>query len=237
MKYFNLLKHNNSEIEDAIKQLREKSVVNITKFFEVDFINSLIKDTLCVYNKKLQRKDFLMKQTENTPRNMFSVPEKAIDEVSKIIPEFYNDSSVKQFLSTLAQEEVKTLPWAGERYVINGLSNSSDTHGWHWDDYSYALVFIAKSPSPDQGGAVECIRNTNWDRKNPRVHEIVNSNKSEIYHYDDGSFYLMKSDTTLHRVTPIVWSAVRIAIAMSWCSEADLLKDIDHETVYELYGI
>lgn len=237
MQYFSPLVHDGGTIKTAKETLRDTSIVNLTRFFNSQFVSELIEDTITVYKNRLQRRDFLMKQTENTPRNMFSVPERAVTEESRLIAQFYNAESVAAFISEVTQEETRTLPWTGERYVINGLAQSDDTHGWHWDDYSYALVFIAKAPSVAQGGAVECIPDTFWNRENPNIQSILNSRESKIYHYEDGSFYLMKSDTTLHRVAPISDGAIRIAIAMSWCTEVDLSKDIDHQTVYELYGV
>ncbi len=237
MNIFSPLVHNKFAFEKAKKIFKDTSIVDMTDFFNPEFIEQLTTETLNVFEQKLQRKDFLMAHTENTPRKMFSVSEKAIYESSKLIPDFYNNQDLINFLTKMAQEKVMVLPWTGERYVINGLSTSKDTHGWHWDDYSYALVFIAKAPEKHQGGAVECIPNTVWNRKNPNIREILAANEPYKHYFKDGSFYFMKSDTTLHRVAPITEDSLRVAIAMSWCNEKDLAKEIDHKTVYELYGV
>ena len=237
MNYFNQAKFNQEEIANTQKILKSKSIVDVTHFFAQDFIENLIQETVSVYEQKLQRKDFLMEQTDNTPRNMFAVSERAIDACATMIPKFYYEEEVLHFFSTLAQEPVIPLPWTGERYVINGLSRSNDTHGWHWDDYAYALVFIAKAPKLGNGGEVECIADTFWNREKPNIEQILQQNQKQVHHFESGSFYLMKSDTSLHRVAPITAGEIRIAIAISFCNKADLSKDLDHQTVYELYGV
>jgi len=235
MKYFSRKAFNKNEINSAREDFEKFNVVDITSFFDDKFRDDLTVDTISTYRNKQSRKDFLMKQTENTPRNMFSVSEKNIEEESKIIPSFYASNEVSEFISKITSSKPMRLPWKGERYVINGLSEKKDTHGWHWDDYSFALVFIAKAPNREHGGSVECIRDTTWNRSKPDIKNILVTHKPKSYYYESGSFYLMKSDTTLHRVAPITSKTSRVAIAMSWCTKEDLLKDIDHETVYELY--
>jgi len=236
MIYFSDVACNEEIIRFAKEEFESFNVVDITRFFDPNFIESLTQDTMSTYNRRQSRKDFRMKQTENTPRNMFTVSEGSVHEESKLIPDFYSSNEVLEFISKITSSKVMRLPWKGERYVINGLSEEKDTHGWHWDDYSFAMVFIAKAPIREHGGFVQCISDTTWNRSKPDIKKILSTHNPTSYYYNSGSFYLMKSDTTLHRVAPITSETSRVAIAMSWCTEEDLLKDIDHKTVYELYG-
>jgi hypothetical protein len=237
MKIFNNSIYSQATFANLKSDFVKFGIVNISSIFDGNFVAKLGKETLQLFYDKMQRKDFLMKYTENTPRNMFSVSERSIDELATLIPYFYYSKETARLISQIAEEPIDTLPWAGERYVINGLSQSNDTHGWHWDDYAYALIFIAKAPKQEQGGHVECVNNTCWNRENPNISSILAERKPTRHYFEDNSFYLMKSDTTLHRVAPLTESSLRVAIAMSWCNQADLIKELNHETVYELYGV
>lgn len=216
-------------------RLRYSGIADITSCFNQEIIRLLTNETRSIFEKKSKRKDFFSTHT-NTPRNMFTVSEADISDSSQIIKEFYYSDELKKFLSELAIEKINDLPWTGERYVINGLINNDDTHGWHWDDYAYALVFIAECPAKGAGGEVECVANTHWIKSNPNIQHIVNTRPVQSHYYEPGSFYFMKSDTTLHRVTRVSEPHQRLSIAMSYCNQADLEKDIDHLTVYDLYG-
>ena len=237
MKIFNKLTCSPHTVDFTKTTLAQKGIVEITKFFDQCFTIKLIEETLNIFEEKKQRKDIIMEQTENTPRNMFSVSQKLIHQSSKLIPNFYNNLNLLKFISNISQEKVMILPWEAERYLINGLSKPNDTQGWHWDDYSYALVFIAKATKEEEGGQLECIPNTLGDKGKLTMQEILNSSKPHPYFFDSGSFYLMKSDTTLHRVAPIRANSLRVSLVMSLCNENDLLKEINHETIYELYGV
>lgn len=209
-------------------------MVNITSFFSEGIIQCLIKESFEIFHKKLKRKDFVSKHTL-TPRHMSTVSEEEIEKESEIIQYFYYSKQLVALLNELAGEKLDYLPWTGERFVLNGLINNQDTHGWHWDDYAYALVFIADCPPKGSGGEVECIPHTSWVKPNPDIQNIVMSRPTHSYYFEPGSFYLMKSDTTLHRVTQISSPYRRLSIAMSYCNQADLAKEIDHKTVLDLY--
>lgn len=216
-------------------QLRYSGIVEITSCFTQGIIRTLSNETRSIFHIKSKRKDFLSAHT-NTPRNMSTVSECDITDTSKLIKNFYYSKELLKLLSEIASEKVDFLHWSGERYVINGLIHNDDTHGWHWDDYAYALVFIAETPESGAGGEVECIANTSWIKSNPDIQRIVSTRPSQLHHFQSGSFYFMKSDTTLHRVTKIAKSHKRLSLAMSYCNQADLQMKIDHSTVYDLYG-
>jgi len=216
-------------------QLTEIGLADITTCFSITLRKSIAKEALRIFEKKAKRKDFFSAHTNKTPRNMFTVSESDITTESSLISNFYYSKNVQNLIQEIAGESISSLPWAGERFVINGLMNTNDTHGWHWDDYTYALVFIAESPLEESGGLLECISNTFWDKENPNIHHIIETNDIKSYYFPPLNFYFMKSDTTLHRVAPIYVSQRRLSIAMSYCNQADLCKQIDHKTVIDLY--
>jgi hypothetical protein len=237
MKIFSRDLISNSKLLDEIKiTLMTQGITEITQCFNKNLINQLIYETLNLFKTRKQRKDIIMQQTENTPRNMFSVGQSVIHNSSKLIPFFYCHSGLLEFLSNIVQEEVMLLPWESERYVINGLSGLGDVHGWHWDDYSYALVLIAKATDKESGGQLECIPFTS--SASGTIDMVLSNNKPNIYSYSSGCVYLMKSNSTLHRVSPIIKKdALRVSLVMTFCNSSDCLKQIDHETIYNLYGV
>ena len=46
----------------------------------------------------------------------------------------------------------------------------------------------------------------------------------------NGDVYILKSDTTLHRVTPLVKDATRVIINMAWERARDKDREVTHET-------
>jgi hypothetical protein len=50
-----------------------------------------------------------------------------------------------------------------------------------------------------------------------------------------GELYLMRTDTTLHRVYPIR-AGRRLIVNMAYASRADLTKDVSHETMDTLWA-
>ena len=218
-------------------QLISSGLVDVTSLFSEEIVHNLTAEMQILMKQHARRNDFLSQHTDLTPRNLNTVSEKIITENGNFIPNFYFSERTKYKLSQIAGEIVHDLPWSGERYVLNQLLNQNDTHGWHWDDYAYALVFIAEAPEyPYEGGLLECVSHTYWQKDRPDINHLVNTRKVSRYYFKPGSFYFMRSDITLHRVTPIVSNSKRMSLAMSYCSESDLAKPIDHKTVVDLYG-
>ncbi|MDW6057263.1 hypothetical protein SAZ11_03170 [Streptomyces sp. FXJ1.4098] len=60
-----------------------------------------------------------------------------------------------------------------------------------------------------------------------------------IYSYElqPGDIYLLRTDTTLHRVHPVEEGATRTIINMAYAAERDLSKEISHETMEDLFRI
>ncbi|MFD3938184.1 hypothetical protein ACFWSF_26580 [Streptomyces sp. NPDC058611] len=84
-----------------------------------------------------------------------------------------------------------------ERHVLNILHQSGDTHGAHTDDYLLALVlFVGTPPRPADGGLLEF---------NPGHRDLTALDKpgTRQVHHHAGDAYLLRSDLTAHRVTPL----------------------------------
>ena len=115
----------------------------------------------------------------------------------------YHDPELLSILTKIAGEDVHLCPYDFEKMVITSLQHNGDSHGWHWDDYSFAMIWVLRAPEKEQGGVVQCVPNTRWDRKNPSIISQFLTQPIRTYYFPEGSVYLMRSNTTLHRVYPL----------------------------------
>ncbi|MBI3898849.1 MAG: hypothetical protein HY308_11195 [Gammaproteobacteria bacterium] len=141
------------------------------------------------------RRDFEMECMNDSPRNMRTLSGDSIQELSTIIPLLYANEELLRFLSFLTNQEV--LPLSDlDRFVLNDLHKMGDTFGAHYDDYPISLALIFEAPPPEHGGEVELVANSNSlaDLHGPNVTRVS---------LVPGDAYLLKSDTTAHRVAPL----------------------------------
>jgi hypothetical protein len=182
------------------------------------------------------RRDLRFEATGNTPRRMRNVRRAEIAAGSTLIPAVYESVILQKLLSEIAGESVLSCPYEPEQYVVTRLEQTGDTHGWHWDDYAFALVWIIECPDPDDGGFVQCVPGTTWNKRNPAINQALLSGPTYSFALQPGDLYLMRTDTTLHRVYPIT-GGVRTIINMGFASQADLEREISHETMDSLWDI
>ncbi len=184
-----------------------------------------------------QRKDVRMRVTGNTPRNYQTVSRDDILHSGRLIPAFYHSEVIRGFLTEITGSPMHTVPYAPEEYIVNCQQAVGDTHGWHWDDYTYALVWLVDSPQMGQGGLIEYVQGIKWDKTNVAecVNNVLRANTPQQLYVPTGSCYLLKADTTMHRITPLLENALRTVVVFTFASEADLQKPIAHETMEELY--
>src|SRR5580692_3870409 len=90
------------------------------------------------------RRDFTMTQTDGTPRRMRNVRQDQIRAGSVLLPALYESVALRSVLSQIAREPVHLCPYEPEQFVVTSLDGPGDTHGWHWDDYAFALVWVAE---------------------------------------------------------------------------------------------
>ncbi|MFH8612860.1 ArpA protein [Streptomyces sp. NPDC018029] len=181
------------------------------------------------------RRGMRFKETGGTPRLMRNVRHKEISEHGSVIPAVYASADLLDALGKVAGEPVLTCPYEPERYVITELEQSGDTHGWHWDDYSFALVWVVACPPAEHGGFVQCVPRTYWNKQDPQLHRQFIAQPIHSFELRPGDLYLMRTDTTLHRVYPLS-SGRRLIINMGYASQGDLHKQISHETMDGLWN-
>jgi hypothetical protein len=206
--------------------------VNITHLFDSTTLRLLQQHTLSAFKEKAKRKDFISKYGGNTPRHMYTVSKQNIDlHCGSFFYDFYKNTI--PLLSKLTNEPVLETPYIPEMYVINGLNDPNDTHGWHWDDYKYALVFIAQVPPKGCGAEVETIPDTG--HLNKSIEEILDSHAPHRSYFEENSIYLLLGEETLHRVTPIKEGYTRIGVAFTYTDAKDLLVPKNNQSIEDLY--
>jgi len=176
-------------------------------FVSPDFFAELKRDVdeLLAFRR---RRDFLMECMDNSPRRMNVVNGHIIEQNSRLIPALYNNPAIIEFLSSVIGEQVLPLSDDIDRYVINQLQMTSDTFGAHYDDYPISFVIILESPGMEGGGYAEMV---------PRSHSLSQLDENPIrLPLNAGDAYVLKTDTTAHRVAPLTQDTLRTAINFAY---------------------
>ncbi|WP_371648720.1 MULTISPECIES: hypothetical protein [unclassified Streptomyces] len=150
-----------------------------------------------------RRRDFTMASMGGSPRHMTTLGGHDIAKASNLVPELYADPELLALISGLIGQRPLPVPDQVERHVLNILHREGDTHGAHTDDYPYALVIFLEAPSsPEDGGLLEYV----CDAASLRD---LTAGPARTAHHRAGDAYLLRSDTTAHRVTPLTRAGVR----------------------------
>jgi hypothetical protein len=181
------------------------------------------------------RRDFAMAATEGTPRRMRNVRQAEISQHGSVLPAVYHRPELRAALTVVTGEEVLPCAYEPERFVITELRESGDIHGWHWDDFSFALVWVIDCPTLEHGGFIQCVPNTVWDKHHPQLHRQFVANPIYSFELMPGDLYLMRTDTTLHRVFPIT-AGRRLIVNMAYAAWRDLYKHVNHDTMDTLWS-
>lgn len=143
------------------------------------------------------RRDFRMGCMADSPRHMTTLGGHRIADASPLITRLYADRELTGLLSCLLGEAVVAVHDPVERHVLNILHRPGDTHGAHTDDYPLALVLFLEAPSnPADGGLVE-FHPGRGDL------DALDAPGTRRVHHRPGDGYLLRSDRTAHRVTPL----------------------------------
>ncbi|MFJ4867409.1 hypothetical protein [Streptomyces sp. NPDC088757] len=218
------------------KQFADEHVVPLRGFCPPGLLRALQDEASGIMDAHGVDRKFTFEITDNTPRQMTTVGQPVIKEHGPLIDALYFSPAVKDLLSAAVAEEVHTCPYAGEHYVLSRLGKTGDTHGWHWDDYTYGFILILETPPYQEGGFVQAVPHTAWDKENPDVHGALLKSKVHSYAFEPGDAYLVKTDTTMHRVYPIRGDSRRTIVNMTWANDRDLDRLITHETNDLLFG-
>jgi hypothetical protein len=159
-----------------------------------------------------KRRDFLMECMENSPRHMTTVGGQVIDRESALIANLYSSPPLLGFLRAVTGLPLTSVPDPLERHVANYLHRPGDTHGAHFDDFPVALILFMETPErPEDGGLLEFVANTTdlADIDTPRARRAF---------HRAGDAYLLRSDTTAHRVTPLTRQSRRVVLNFAYAT-------------------
>ena len=173
-----------------------------------------------------RRHDFVMPGYE-TPRTMTTLGGRSLARSSPALAALYADTSLRAALSTIVAGPLFDCQHPDEFMVLNYLTRTGATHGWHLDDPAYALVLILEAPPNEAGGALEFI--PGWHaiaadagvapetNVEPLVARCRTASRIERRALRPGETYLLRADRCLHRVTELnVNGARRVALNLAF---------------------
>lgn len=228
---------NFASTEELTQEFQSKHYVKIPHLLPPLIRLAIRGEVIHLLNEFSVRRDLSIAQTCYTPRLMSNVRQSCINQAGMVIPLVYHSNSLISLIARVVGEEVFFCPYEEEKFVINHLARKGDTHGWHWDDYSYTLVLFVESPPSELGGELEFIPNTVWNKSTPSITHYLSQGEVQGRNHDTGDVYIIKANTSLHRVVPLKGNADRIVISMAFASKEDLESNITHETMEEMYKI
>ncbi|HEV3001831.1 MAG TPA: hypothetical protein VGW75_13910 [Solirubrobacteraceae bacterium] len=223
------------EVRMLSQHFRREGYVKIPNLVPPDLKQEVSDEVHRLLDLHARRIDIQLKETGNSPRKMSTVAQRAIAADSLLIPEIYGSSTLLDFLGRLAGEPVVACPWDEEKFVIIRQEKQGDTHGWHWGDFAFTVIWIIEAPEQECGGMLQCVPHTDWDKSNPRVHDYLTTYPIKTYGHVTGDVYFLRSDTTLHRTVPLNADRTRIILNTCWGSEADARKAKTHETMEAMF--
>ncbi|MEV6774440.1 hypothetical protein AB0N05_37965 [Nocardia sp. NPDC051030] len=139
------------------------------------------------------------------------------------IPQLYDCEPLRHKLSIVADESVLPSP-AARRYGVTRLHHDDDPSQWHWDDYAFALVLLVECPPLEDGGFVQTVAHTRRDWDHADVYRTLTRNPIRSWELNPGDLYLIRADTTLHRVHPFAHGR-RTSVRMAFASRADIERE------------
>lgn len=221
------------------QEFREHTITQMEHLLPEEIVSTLHDQALRLVDASATRRDLDVAATGNTPRAYRSVGRDTIHKDDGPITQFFKSDAIRSYLSEIAGEPLHKVPYAPEEYIINSQERSGDTHGWHWDDYTFALIWVVEAPDCMSGGRVEFVPDTEWDKERPRerLEQIVANQEIRSRYVRSGTCYLMRANTTLHRVAPLFGDTRRTVIVFTFASTADMTdSSISHETMEQIYA-
>ncbi|MEW5545726.1 HalD/BesD family halogenase [Pseudomonas soli] len=216
--------------------LATEGVVCLDGFLPEDFREELASEADALLATHGRRVNVLVQSTGNTPRKYVSVGRDDVFTHAPRIAGFYSDENLLRFLRLLANNSVIACPYEPEQIVVNRMDEVGDTHGWHWDDYTYSLVLVLEAPQAHSGAQVEYVDGTQWDKKSAKVEHYLNTLAVNSLKLQSGSAYVLLGKRVMHRVSPLMTKDLRKIICFSYAVEEERFTEIDHGSMENIYG-
>ncbi|AYF73420.1 hypothetical protein D7D52_05595 [Nocardia yunnanensis] len=165
----------------------------------------------------------LLPEGEGAARRQVDLTEQEVAAHAACIPAIYDCEPLRHNLSVIAAEPVLPYP-ADRRYLVSRRHHDDAAGQWHWDDYAFALVLVVECPPLDDGGFLQTVAHTHRDWDHADVYRTLTRNPIHSWELHPGDLYLMRADTTLHRVHPFV-NGRRTTIAMAFAGATAAAAD------------
>lgn len=177
------------------------------------------------------RRDVRIAVTGESPRRYRVVGRDTLAATCPATASFYRSASLLALLSEIAGVAIVPAPYEPEELIATRLEAAGDTHGWHWDDYGFALVWVLRAPPACDGAVLEFVTGVPWCKAAPRVDAILGEREPLRAYVATGTVYLLRADTTLHRVAPLRRDARRDALCFSYAAADERSREVSHETL------
>lgn len=200
--------------------------VKVQDVLSASDIAAVKAETYSLIEKFCERRDLALETTGGTPRKMSVVRSSFIREHGRKIVDLSRSQRIVDLLQSIAGEPVNFDVSDDEEYLITHQTKAGDTHGWHWGDYSFALIWIIDTPPVDYGGMLQCVPHSYWDKENPRINQWLCRSPIYTYGFVPGDVYFLRTDTTLHRTSPLSKDANRIILNMTYASAGERGKNL-----------
>ena len=212
----------------TLRQRYERDGFIIVREAVPDGLRQAVRDEVFrLLDEHAERRDLRLATTGNTARRMSVVQSEKIGAGSALIRAVYNSPSLRRVLHGVAGAPMLSCTSIDEEFLITRQDHPGDTHGWHWGDFSYALIWIIEMPPVDAGGMLQCVPHTRWDKVNPRINEHLCLNPIRTYGFQTGDLYFLKTDTTLHRTVPLNRDGLRVILNMTYAGQTDNVPTTD----------
>lgn len=222
----------------AKDELHARGVVSIRDVVPNEIRQTIRSGIINCTSKCSVRRDLTALETGDSARRMRNVRMNDILQTFPAVEAVYNNSNILDILTKLFGEEVVPCPYQPERFLITQLEKDGDTQGWHVDDYTVALMWVAETPGPGGGGFLQIAHHSDPSPKNREKTPIEYLEHSDIISYpcvfDD--VYVISSREHLHRVFPVSDGRRRTVMNMTYATRSDLALDLDHASIKLLWS-
>ncbi|CAO5159032.1 L-lysine 4-chlorinase [Frankia sp. AiPs1] len=208
----------------AAQEFRRFGILRVTNLLNPETTSLVRAETNRLLEQHSERRDLRLATTDFTRRSMSVVPSEKVAAHSDAISMLYQDADLLAMLEAIAGEKLHPCPKKDEEFLITRHERKGDTHGWHWGDFSYALIWVPEAPPIEVGGLLQCIAHTSWNKADPKINQYIVENPITTYYFASGDAYLLRTDTTLHRTIPFREDAVRVILNMTWAAARDLRR-------------
>ncbi len=224
-----------AQIPERRNRLTREGYVRISDLLPDDLKEEMRAEARDVVDASERRIDIRVAETSNTQRKLGSVNVRDIREHGIIIPALYDSKQLRRGLNDVAGHSVLDCDWENERMTMTRQTKPGDTHGWHWGDYQYALIFIVDHPPIECGGMLQCVPHTTWNKELPDIFRILTENPITTYYHEAGDIYFFRTDTTLHRTYPLEEECTRIILNFTYDGPDGVGRERSHETQSAIY--